>query len=96
MPGYHADPDQIAAAAKALRDAANAVGGARLDAYAHTDLGSARLDAAVAGLTATTRRDLDAVRDTLLADADLADQIGRGYAELDHNAAADLTREADR
>lgn len=96
MPGYHADPDQIAAAATALRAAADAVAGVRLDEGAHSNLGSARLDAAVATLTATTHRDLQALRDTLHADADLADTIGRGYSDLDHNAAADLTREADR
>ena len=96
MPGYHADPDQIAAAATALRDAADAVAGARLDEGACTGLGSARLDAAVATLTATTRRDLEAVHHSLIADADLADTIGRGYAELDRNPAADLTRKTDR
>jgi hypothetical protein len=96
MPGYHADPDQIAAAATALRDAADTVAGPRLDAYACTNLGSPRLDAAVASLTAAARRDLAAVRDTLLADAELAGTIGRGYTELDQSAATDLTREADR
>ena len=97
MPGYHADPDAIGAAAGVLRDTLDSVATARdhLDADVCVGIGPGRLAAVAASLTGEARRDLDDVLRTITENAELALAAARRYTEADQ-AAADLLRRAEQ
>ena len=97
MPGYHADPDAIGAAAGVLRDTSDSVATARdhLDAEVCAGIGPGRIATVAAGRTMEARRDLDDVLRAITENAELALAAARRYTEADQ-AAADLLRWAEQ
>lgn len=88
MSGFEADLAAIGVTARVLGSAGESLTAAVDGLSGGGELGSDRLDAAVAALLADTRAELTGVLRAVTADAELVEAVRDGYASTEADAAA--------